>query len=92
MSNFYNQDLSFFLVVCVLVPTNFCLRFPIPFPPLFLYGNVKKLKEENTIVVSIDEKTGMQATQRIAQDKPVKKGSVAKLEFEYKCHGTQCFI
>ena len=57
-----------------------------------IYGNVKKLKEENTIVVSIDEKTGMQATQRIAPDKPVRKGSVAKLEFEYKRHGTQCLI
>ena len=57
-----------------------------------IYGDVEKLKKENTIVVSIDEKTGMQATQRIAPDKPVKKGSVAKLEFEYKRHGTQCLI
>jgi len=57
-----------------------------------IYRNVENLKEENTIVVSIDEKTGMQATQRIAPDKPVKKGQVAKLEFEYKRHGTQCLI
>ena len=57
-----------------------------------IYENVKKLKEENTIVVSIDEKTGMQATERIAPDKPVIKGHVAKLEFEYKRHGTQCLI
>ena len=57
-----------------------------------IYRDVEKLKEEKTIVVSIDEKTGMQATERIAPDKPVKKGQVAKLEFEYKRHGTQCLI
>ena len=57
-----------------------------------IYGDVEKLKKENTRVVSIDEKTGMQATERIAPDKPVKKGQVAKLEFEYKRHGTQCLI
>ncbi len=57
-----------------------------------IYENIEQLQKENTIVVSIDEKTGMQATERIAPDKPHIKGSIAKLEFEYKRHGTQCLI
>lgn len=43
-------------------------------------------------VVSFDEKTGMQAKERIAPDKPIKSGSPAKLEFEYKRHGTLCLF
>lgn len=55
-----------------------------------LYFNAKSLREKNTILVSIDEKTGMQALERNAPDKPVKPGSPAKIEYEYKRHGTQC--
>jgi transposase len=44
------------------------------------------------VVVSFDEKTGMQAKERIAPDKPMKSGSPAKLEFEYKRHGTLCLF
>lgn len=40
------------------------------------------------VVVSFDEKTGMQAKERIAADQPMKPGRVAREEFEYARHGT----
>ncbi len=40
------------------------------------------------IAVSFDEKTGMQAKERIAEDKPMQPGRPKKLEFEYERHGT----
>jgi transposase len=40
------------------------------------------------IVVSFDEKTGMQAKERLAEDKPMRIGLVKRIEFEYKRHGT----
>ena len=42
--------------------------------------------------VSVDEKTGIQALERIHPDKPMLPGKVAKLEFEYKRHGTRALI
>jgi len=39
-------------------------------------------------LVSFDEKTGIQALERIAPDRPMKKGMPVKLEYEYKRHGT----
>ncbi len=36
--------------------------------------------------------TGIQALERIAPDKPMLPGDVAKLEYEYKRHGTQTLI
>jgi transposase len=44
------------------------------------------------VVASFDEKTGMQAKERIAADKPLRSGSPAKLEFEYKRNGTLCLF
>lgn len=38
--------------------------------------------------VSVDEKTGMQAKECIAPDQPMKPGCPARLEYEYKRHGT----
>jgi transposase len=38
--------------------------------------------------ICVDEMTGIQALERIAQDLPVRAGSVARLEYEYKRHGT----
>lgn len=55
-----------------------------------LYINVESLQENNTILVSIDEKTGIQALERNAPDKPIKPSSPAKIEYEYTRHGTQC--
>ena len=42
--------------------------------------------------VCIDEKTGIQALERVHPDKPVRPGSPALLEFEYRRHGTQTLI
>jgi hypothetical protein len=48
--------------------------------------------EQPTHTVSVDEKTGIQALERIAPDLPMKQGSCAKLEYEYKRHGTLCLL
>ncbi len=42
--------------------------------------------------VCIDEQTGIQALERIALDKPCDIGSVKRLEYEYKRHGTLCLF
>jgi transposase len=40
----------------------------------------------------VDEKTGMQALERIAPTKPARPRLVERREFEYIRHGTQCLI
>lgn len=52
------------------------------------YYQAPLLDKENVRTVSVDEKTGIQALQRIAPSKPMQQGSVEKREFEYKRHGT----
>ena len=42
----------------------------------------------NAIVLSVDEKTGIQAKQRIHPDRPPRPGCPRRREFEYKRHGT----
>ena len=49
-----------------------------------------RLKREGIHTVCVDEKTGIQALERIAPTKPMRPGSAEKREFEYKRHGTQC--
>jgi transposase-like protein len=44
--------------------------------------------EPNEVTVSFDEKTGIQATERIAPDQPMKPGRPVRQEFEYQRHGT----
>ena len=43
-------------------------------------------------IVSTDEKTGIQALERISPTKPMQPGQVQRVEFEYIRHGTQCLI
>ena len=43
-------------------------------------------------VLSIDEKTGMQATERKHPDRPAAPGRVARREYEYVRHGTQSLL
>lgn len=43
---------------------------------------------KDEVVVSFDEKTGMQAKERIAPDELMLPGQVKRLEFEYVRHGT----
>ena len=57
-----------------------------------LYKDVPALAAQGAHVVSIDEKTGIQALERIAPDIPMKRGRPKRIEYEYKRHGTLCLI
>jgi len=46
--------------------------------------------QENTHTVSVDEMPGVQALERIARTIPMQPGQPARIEFEYKRHGTLC--
>ncbi len=48
--------------------------------------------ENGERTISIDEMTGIQATERVEKDLPVRPGKVEKREFEYVRHGTQSLI
>lgn len=56
------------------------------------YAEAPRLHQEGTHVVSTDEKTGIQALERLAPDLPMRPGLVEHHEHEYKRHGTQCLI
>jgi transposase len=47
---------------------------------------------ENAIVVSLDEKTSIQARQPIRKELPMLPGKPARREFEYKRHGVQALL
>lgn len=55
-----------------------------------LYSQAPKLKEQNTHVISCDEKTGMQAIER--EYTAMKSGFCERRETNYTRHGTQCLI
>ena len=40
--------------------------------------------------VCVDEMTGIQAKERVAETRPMRPGHIEKVEFEYARHGTQC--
>ena len=48
--------------------------------------------EENTHTVCVDEMTGIQALERIAQTLPMRPGQTECREFEYERHGTLTYI
>jgi transposase len=50
------------------------------------------VSDETHRTVSIDEKTGIQALERIAPGLPMKPGKVERIESEYRRHGTQALI
>ncbi|MCC7444705.1 MAG: IS630 family transposase [Saprospiraceae bacterium] len=47
---------------------------------------------EDAVVISVDEKTGMQATERKYETKMATPGKAGKYEYEYIRHGTQSLI
>lgn len=49
-------------------------------------------QDENTLVISVDEKCGMQALERTAPDLPTAEGHCRAREFNYIRHGTQTLI
>jgi len=55
-----------------------------------VYEQAGHLAEQGIHVVSTDEKTGIQALERIAPDIPVGPGRIQGREHEYKRHGTIC--
>ena len=57
---------------------------------LYMSAIERHLQGERTI--SIDEMTGIQATERLQQDLPMRLCIVAIREFEYIRHGTQSLI
>ena len=57
-----------------------------------LYALAPQLHQLGIMVVSTDEKTGIQALQRKHPTKPMKPGLIERPEFEYIRHGTQCLI
>jgi hypothetical protein len=50
------------------------------------------LAAAGTHVISTDEKTGMQALERLHATKPVRPGLLERVEFEYIRHGTLCLM
>jgi hypothetical protein len=48
------------------------------------------LHDQGVHVMSTDEKTGMQAVERLHPTKPTRPGQIERREFEYKRHGTLC--
>jgi transposase len=57
-----------------------------------LYHQVEELHEQGVHVISVDEKTGIQALERIHPTRPMEPGKPEALEFEYQRHGTQALI
>jgi DDE superfamily endonuclease len=43
-------------------------------------------------IISTDEKTGIQAIERLQPTKPPRPGMVERVEFDYRRHGTLCLI
>jgi transposase len=56
------------------------------------YLNAPDLAAEGAHIISTDEKTGMQALERLHQTKPARPGLVERVEFEYLRHGTLCLM
>lgn len=56
------------------------------------YAEAQKLEGQNVHVVSTDEKTGVQALERVHATKPVKPGVEERQEWEYVRHGTLVLI
>jgi transposase len=56
------------------------------------YRDAAQSAAQGTHVVSTDEKTGMQALERLHATKPVRPGLVERVEFEYVRHGTLSLI
>ena len=55
-----------------------------------LYEQAGRLAEQGVHLVSTDEKTGIQALERLHPDLPMGPGQVQRREYEYQRHGTLC--
>jgi len=59
---------------------------------LSIYRHATELYAKGVHLISTDEKTGIQALERLYPDKPVKPGLIERIEHSYKRHGTLCLI
>jgi transposase len=57
-----------------------------------LYHQARELHEQGVHVISVDEKTGIQALERCHPTRPMQPGKPEAQEFEYQRHGTQALI
>jgi len=57
-----------------------------------IYHQAQELHEQGVHVISVDEKTGMQALERSHATRPMEPGKPEAQEFEYIRHGTQALI
>ena len=57
-----------------------------------LYANAIERHLQGERTISVDEMTGIQATERREKDLPIRPGKVERKEFEYIRHGTQTLI
>ncbi len=57
-----------------------------------LYISAIERYQNGERTISIDEMTGIQATERLEKDLPMRPGKVERREFEYIRHGTQSLI
>lgn len=58
----------------------------------YLYKNAIEMHKKNIHIVSIDEKSGIQAIERPEPNLVMRSNSPEKIEHEYIRHGTQCLI
>lgn len=56
------------------------------------YLSAPDLHAQGAHIISTDEKTGMQALERVHPTKPARPGLTERIEGEYKRHGTLCLI
>jgi transposase len=56
------------------------------------YAGAKTIHEQGGHVVSTDEKTSIQARERLQPTLPTRPGLTERREFEYRRHGTCCLI
>ena len=54
-----------------------------------LYQQAQTLHEEHVHVISVDEKTGIQARQPVKPNRPMCTGQIEKVEHDYERNGTQ---
>lgn len=57
-----------------------------------VYENAGRCNETGTHVISTDEKTSIQALERLHPTLPSRPGKTERIEFEYRRHGTLCLI
>jgi transposase len=57
-----------------------------------LYRQAPELTQQGERVLSTDELSGVQAVERKHPKLPLAPGKVERQEFEYRRHGTQCFM